>query len=146
MIRIILIGLAGSFLLASGVSAQDTGRQYSDTAAMRGRPMRGEKIMRMMDSADARLDRMVSTMNKATGSSKVQAMAAVINEMVAQRKQMRGQMRVMMEGGGMMERGGGGRQGPPMMQNMRPPTADTAAAQPAMPDTADHTQRHDSAK
>jgi hypothetical protein len=140
MIRIILIGLAGSFLLASGVSAQQPGRQHGDTAnAMRGHPMKGEMMMSMMDSADARLDRLVSTMNKATGSRKVQAMAAVINEMVAQRKTMRTHARQMMMGpDGMMENGmGGGRN----MQNMKSTSPDTASP-PAKPDTADHAQHH----
>jgi len=132
MIRIILIGLAGSFLLASGVSAQQPGRQHGDTAnAMRGRPMKGEMMMSMMDSADARLDRLVGTMNKTTGSRKVQAMAAVINEMVAQRKTMRTHARQMMMGNGM----GGGRN----MQTMKPTSPDTAPS-PAKPDTAQHHQ------
>jgi hypothetical protein len=42
--------------------------------------------MQMMDSLDARFDTLVSRMNRATGNSKVTAMAAVINELVAQRK------------------------------------------------------------
>lgn len=132
MIRIILIGLAGSFLLASGVSAQEPGRQYSDTAAMRGHPMTGQMMMRMMDSADTRLDRMVSTMNKATGSRRMEAMAAVINELVAQRKMMRMHaMQMMMGYHGMMGNRGSGRN----MQNMRPASPDTSP-KPARPDTA----------
>lgn len=141
MKRIILIGLAGSLLLASGASAQEPGRQQGDTMnAMRGRPMTGEMMMSMMDSADARLDRLVSTMNKTTGSRKVQAMAAVINELVAQRKMMRMHaMQMMMGRDGMMGNGAGG--GRNMRQNMRPASPDTAHP-PAAPDTADHTQHH----
>lgn len=141
MKRIILIGLAGSLLLASGASAQEPGRQQGDTMnAMRGRPMTGEMMMSMMDSADARLDRLVSTMNKTTGSRKVQAMAAVINELVAQRKMMRMHaMQMMMGRDGMMGNGAGG--GRNMRQNMRPASPDTAHP-PAAPDTADHTQQH----
>lgn len=139
MIRIILIGLAGSFLLASGASAQEPGRQQGDTAnAMHGRPMSGE-MMSMMDSADARLDRLVSTMNKTTGSRKVQAVAAVINELVAQRKMMRMHAKQMMGPDGMMGNGTGGRRN--MMQNMRPASPDTAHP-PAAPDTADHAEHH----
>lgn len=139
MIRILLIGLAGSFVLASGVSAQQPGRPHGDTTnAMRGRPMTGE-MMSMMDSADARLDRLVSTMNQTTGNRKVQAMAAVINELVAQRKTMRTHARQMMMGpDGMMGDGmGGGRN----RQNMKPTSRDTAPT-PATPDTADHAQHH----
>lgn len=140
MIRIILIGLASSFLLATGVSAQQPGQQHGDTAnAMRGRPMAGGMMMSMMDSADARLERLVSTMNKTTGSRRVQAMAAVINELVAQRKTMRTHARQMMMGpDGMMGNGmGGGRS----METMKSTSPDTAPS-PAKPDTADHAQHH----
>ncbi len=59
--------------------------------------------MQVMDSLNARLDTLVSRMNRATGNSKVTAMAAVINELVAQRKVMQEHMRKMMEPGeGMM--------------------------------------------
>jgi hypothetical protein len=127
MIRIILILLAGSFPLASGVSAQE-GRQHGDTTMMRGRPKTGEMMMSMMDSADARLDRLVTNMNRATGATKVQAMAAVINELVAQRKQMRAHMGRMMDSGGMMGNGGGQHRRREMMR--------------AVPDSVDHS-KHD---
>lgn len=140
MIRIILIGLAGSLLVASGASAQEPGRQHGDTTnAMRGRPMTGAMMMSMMDSADARLDRLVSAMNKTTGSRKVPAMAAVINELVAQRKMMRMHAMQMMGPDGMMGNGAGGRRN--MMQNMKPASPDRAQP-PAAPDTADHAEHH----
>ena len=121
MMRIILMVLVGSFLLAPGVSAQQPG---------------GKMRMSMMDSADARLDRLVGTMNQATGSRKVPAMAAVINELVAQRKMMRLHARQMMGPDGMMGNGmGGGRK----MQTMKPTSPDTAPS-PAKPDTAQHHQ------
>lgn len=137
MIRTILTGLAGTVLLACG-SAQQPGRQQGDTTSMRGQPMMDMMTTRMMDSADARLDRVVGTMNQATGNRKVQAMAAVINEMVAQRKMMRMHARQMMMGpDGMMGNGmGGGRN----MQHMRPALPDTAPT-PAKPDTADAQHR-----
>jgi hypothetical protein len=53
-------------------------------------------MVKMMEASDARLDQLVQTMNSATGQKKVDAMAAVINELIAQRKQMRGHMRQMM--------------------------------------------------
>ena len=126
MIRTILTGLAGSVLLASGVSAQQPGRQHGDTTSMRDRRMMDMMTMSMMDSADARLDRLVSTMNRATDSRKLQAMAAVINEMVAQRKTMRAHARKMMRGPG----------------GMKPSSPDTAPT-PAKPDTSDHAQHHE---
>jgi hypothetical protein len=136
MKRIILLGIAGSLLLASGAAAQEPGRQHGDTMnAMRGRAMSGEMMtMSMMDSADARLDRLVRTMNKSTGGRKVQAMAAVINELVAQRKMMRMHARQMMGPDGMM----GGQN---MTQNMRPAARDTVPP-PAAADTGDHAQHH----
>lgn len=136
MLRTILTALAGSVLLASGVSAQQSGRQHGDTTSMRNRPMMDMMTMSMMDSADARLDRLVSTMNQATGSRKVQAIAAVINELVTQRKTMRTHARQMMGPGGMMGRDTGRK-----IQKMGPTSADTAPT-PAKPDTADHGQHH----
>ncbi len=53
-------------------------------------------MMRMMDSLDARLDTLVTRMNKATGDRKVGAMADVINELVAQRRRVHKHMRGMM--------------------------------------------------
>jgi hypothetical protein len=45
---------------------------------------------------DAKLQALVDTMNKATGQAKVDAMAAVITELVAQRDAMRSEMHEMM--------------------------------------------------
>jgi hypothetical protein len=76
-------------------------------------------------------------MNKTTGRRQVQAMAAVINELVAQRKMMRKHaMQMMMGPDGMIGHGNGGGRN---MQNMRPSSPDIAPT-PAKPDTADHAQ------
>lgn len=137
MTRSTLISLAGSLAIASAVSAQQPGRQAGDSArAMRDQPMARATMMARMDSAETRLDRMVSDMNRATGARKIQAMSAVINELVAQRKQMRGHMQGMMNAGGMMEHGAKRTQSPAMREDMLPPAADTARAQAAIPDTA----------
>jgi hypothetical protein len=53
--------------------------------------------MQMMDSLNARLDTLVGRMNRAAGNSKMTAMAAVLNELVVQRKVMQEHMRQMME-------------------------------------------------
>jgi hypothetical protein len=84
MLRSTLLCLAGSLLVATGVTAQEPGAQ-GDTP----RAMRREMMMQRIQAADARLDKLVSEMNRATGAKKVDARAAVINEMVARRKQMR---------------------------------------------------------
>lgn len=95
----ILIGLAGFLLFAPGAAAQEPGPGKDTSRTMRGHPMTGPMMMSMMDSADARLARLVSTMNQATGGKKVEAMASVINELVAQRTMMRRHaMQMMMMG------------------------------------------------
>jgi hypothetical protein len=50
---------------------------------------RHEKMMAEMKAMDTRLDEKVAAMNAAKGDQKVEAMAAVINELVSQRKEMR---------------------------------------------------------
>ena len=91
--------------------------------------------MQKMDSLNARVDTLVSRMNRATGNSKVTAMAAVINELVAQRKLMQEHMRQMMES----------REG--MMRMMKEPAAGAPPAPmpgaDSMPaDTAGHAGHH----
>jgi hypothetical protein len=66
-------------------------------------------------------------MNRTSGNQKVQAMAAVINELVAQRKVMQDRMHQMMERGGMM--------------GMRDSTS-TGRKPPLSPDTAKDTTNH----
>jgi UDP-N-acetylglucosamine:LPS N-acetylglucosamine transferase len=53
-------------------------------------------MAKSMKQMDERLDSLVAEMNKARGSAKVDRMAAVITELVAQRTQMRDQMMTMM--------------------------------------------------
>lgn len=54
-----------------------------------------KEMMAKMEAMDARIDELVKSMNAAKGSKKPDAEAAVINEMVAQRKQLREQMMAM---------------------------------------------------
>jgi hypothetical protein len=51
--------------------------------------VRHEKMMAEMKAMDTRLDEKLAAMNAAKGDQKVEAMAAVINELVTQRKEMR---------------------------------------------------------
>ena len=53
-----------------------------------------QHMMQSMTAADQRLSELVAKMNAATGDKKVEAMAAVVTELVAQRKQMQEQMRM----------------------------------------------------
>lgn len=64
-----------------------------------------QKMPAALKEMDDRLAPLVADMNKATGSEKVDRMAAVLNEMTAQRKQMHDQIAGMMSG---MMAGGGG--------------------------------------
>jgi hypothetical protein len=65
-----------------------------------------EQMMAEMKAADSRLDTLVKDMNAATGDAKVNAVAAVVSELVRQQKSMHGHMgqmhQMMMSGGGMM--------------------------------------------
>ena len=53
-------------------------------------------MMANQQQMDTKLQGLVDTMNKATGQAKVDAMAAVINELIAQRTAMRDEMHEMM--------------------------------------------------
>jgi hypothetical protein len=67
-----------------------------------------EKMIAEMNAMDARLDEKLAAMNAAKGDQKVEAMAAVINELVTQRKAMRencGAMHHRMKGPMMGQRG-----------------------------------------
>ena len=59
--------------------------------------MMHEQMMADMKAMDASLDLKVATMNAAKGRAKVDATAAVINEMVSQKKQMMAKMMGMHE-------------------------------------------------
>lgn len=81
--------------------------------------------MRMVESANARLDSLVTRMNRTTGAAKVTAMADVINELVAQRAAMQEHMQGMM----------GGQEG--MTPGMRDSMPARRHAPAARPDSAD---------
>jgi hypothetical protein len=123
---IALLLVAGSLTVAPAASAQ----QPRDS--MRTRTDSGMAHMRMMrDSTDARLDSLVRAMNSASGDRKVQAMAGVINELVAERKMMHQHMREMMGRGGMRRHPGMGDSG--MMRRRSTP-------RPTAPDSGGHSQ------
>jgi hypothetical protein len=80
-----------------------------------------------MASMDARLDSLVAAMNAAAGDAKAEATAAVVNELVAQRKVMRDRMMAM---GPRMMRHSMHHGGPGGMK----PMADCPMMQPAKPE------------
>jgi len=100
MISRIIGGIAALALSASIAAAQQPGAATPDRHS--GMAGGNQMSMMMMDSLNHRLDSLVDRMNRTSGNQKVQAMAAVINELVIQRKMMQDRMHQMMERGGMM--------------------------------------------
>ena len=54
-------------------------------------------MMQRMHTADSTLDRLVADMNRAKGQKKVDAMGSVVNQLVAERKEMHSHMMKMMQ-------------------------------------------------
>jgi len=90
--------LAGFLLVASAAFAQHPAAGGEQPAQMPS--MDCQSIMQDMHTSskamDDRLQLLIDDMNKAKGSAKVDRMAAVINELATQRKQMREHMMTMM--------------------------------------------------
>ena len=113
MRRTLGIATALAMACASGLAAQQPGghpgpgpRHGTDSAGARMHTMM-QQHAREMDSLDARLDSLVNRMNRSTGNARMEAMAAVLTELVAQRRAMRTHHREMMDGPGMMHGPGG---------------------------------------
>ena len=100
MISRLIGGLVVLLLSASTATAQQPGAPTPDRRS--GMAGGNQMSTMMMDSLNHRLDSLVDRMNRTSGNQKVQAMAAVINELVTQRKAMQERMHQMMERGGMM--------------------------------------------
>ena len=132
IVRILTAFTCAGLLVAGPVSAQQPGQMPRDSmhhgmpAAAGGGMGMGSRSM-MPDSAQARLDSLVEAMNRATGNKKVPAMAAVINQLVVERRAMHERMRAMHEHMGEMTgpKAGG-------------PQGDSARTLPAPGDTAGH--------
>lgn len=93
--------------LAAGAAAQDPQHQHQQTPAKPSADMSAkckammaehEKVMAEMKASDERLDQLVTTMNSASDQAKVDATAAAVTEIVAQRKTMRERMMQMHQG------------------------------------------------
>jgi hypothetical protein len=119
-------GIAALVLTVSTAAAQQPGAPTPDRRS--GMAGGNQMSMMMMDSLNHRLDSLVDRMNRTSGNQKVQAMAAVINELVAQRKVMQDRMHQMMERGGMM--------------GMMSDSTSTGRKPPLSPDTATDTTNH----
>jgi hypothetical protein len=99
--------------------------------------MTREQMMAQMEESNRRLDELVSSMNSATGSAKVDAIAAVVNELVAQHRQMhehmRSQMHEHMMGGRPGMKGGKRMMGMPGTTSTTPGTSGTPKARRRTP-------------
>lgn len=96
---IIAATLPASALLAQEEHGQMGDMMKGDHAAME------QKMEAQMKVQDAELDKLVARMNSATGEQKVDAVAAVVNKLVEDRKMIHAQMAGMhknMHGGMMM--------------------------------------------
>jgi hypothetical protein len=124
-------------MLALSLSASAVVAQQPQAPPMRphGAPAgaRGEMPMMMMDSLNRRLDSLVAQMNRASGNQKMDAMAAVITELVAQRKMMQNRMHQMMQGEGR-------RMG--MMRDSTSTGPKPTAKSDSAADTSDHAAHH----
>ncbi len=102
-IPVLLVSLVGAATLwaQQPASAPPAAQKMEMPGKMDGKMMEEpmmahhKEMMAKMEAMDARLDELVKKMNAATGSKKADAAAAVINELVAQRKQMREHMMAM---------------------------------------------------
>jgi hypothetical protein len=83
-------------LAAVAVFAPSAGAEEEQAPAKPAYPM-----LEAMRENDKKLDELAATMNAAKGDAKVDAIAALLNELLAQRKALRQQMNV---GHGMMRR------------------------------------------
>lgn len=95
--------------ITSGLTAQTppaTSSGQQSTPTMQDMTKMHEQMMAQMQAGDARLDALVKDMNSAKGEAKVDAVAAVVSELVTQQKAMHGHMgqmhQMMMGGRGMM--------------------------------------------
>ncbi len=131
--RRLIGGLVVLALTASTAAAQQPGATPRDTQPVMGAGP-GMSMMMMTDSLNRRLDSMVARMNRASGNKKMDAMAAVINELIAQRKAMMTRMHEQMMMGDTMQNMMGGPPGPAPSPAAR---ADSGAA-----DTAGHAGHH----
>lgn len=131
-----LLFLACMLLAASAAFAQHPAAGAEQMPSMDCQAMMQE-MHASSKAMDDRLQMMIDDMNKARGAAKVDRMAAVINELVAQRKQMREHMMTMMPRmmghmsehmkSGMMSGMAHSMAACPMM---KPPDKDPAAATP----------------
>jgi hypothetical protein len=99
-----VVAVAGAVTVALAQAPADGGHHQSPAAPADGPAANAadqRQMMKMMAADDEKLAGLIATMNAAKGDAKVAAIAAVINELAAQRTRMQTQMRMQ---AGMMEK------------------------------------------
>ena len=95
-ILVLLVSLVGAATLcAQQPVPPPPAAQKMEMSEKPGMPGKMDESMMAHQAMDARLDELVKKMNAANGSRKVDAVAAAVNELVAQGKQMREHMMAM---------------------------------------------------
>jgi hypothetical protein len=92
-----VVAIVGAATAALAQAPVDGGHHQSPTAPVgnAGTPAPDQhQMMKTMAADDQKLNGLIVTMNMATGDEKVAAIAAVVNELVAQRTRMQMQMRM----------------------------------------------------
>ena len=97
----------------------------------------GQAMMAEMRASVRKLDELVAKMNTASGEAKVDHIAAIINEFVAQHNGMMSRM-MSMQGGDMMQQ--------IRVSSPSPDSATTTKSEKPDADTADHSQHHPAEK
>ena len=83
VVMVAALGMGGSGQLAAQSSSEHTPERHAQH----------EQMMARMDSLNARLDSLVRVMDSATGAQRVDAMAAILKEMVAHHRSMCDEMK-----------------------------------------------------
>jgi hypothetical protein len=94
MMRTLCAGLVVSVTLIGAVQAQSSQAPSKDSGPM-GMMAHGQKMMAGSKAGQEKLDELVVQMNAATGQLRVERIAAVLTELVAQQKAMRAHMTCM---------------------------------------------------
>ncbi len=90
-----LLCVAGAVVLATGATAQAQSRETPPTHDRMAMMAKCQTMMAGMTTEQSKIDDLIAKMNAATGQSKIEQMAAVLTELVAQQKAMHGQMKRM---------------------------------------------------
>jgi len=95
--RMLIFGGIAALALAAGVAgSQETAAKPDMHAMMAGQ----HQMMMSMQASDKKIDDLIAQLNAAKGNDRIDKLVAVVNELVAERKQM---MTMMSMHGGMMD-------------------------------------------